>query len=367
MPDTFDNDDDPFFDGDESVDHGTEPELTEDGDVPGTGETEQPPAALSDEALASLAEGEAAEKAKAEAAAKAKAEAEQADAQVESFKTLVTGLLTHDDRDVSTGELPVVLVTQVTQAYGDLPGAKYKTFARNWLTDTMQDLMVKLAFIEARTIMILNTAVKDIKGTKPEALAKPKVDPTEAFAERAAGVMLAASLLTVPEGVEVTWAEKATALAQSLEQEVLTYKAYLDEAAKPLAEGETAPEAPKVHAAVLAAAKLAQGRVAAVRKTGTSTPRTPRAATSTPAGDGIRRNVGNHIREAIQSVEVGTFMAIAEIAKFESTEYAGVEISPGAISARLFPGGDASACKLDFVRPEGKDEGHAAKGAVRLS
>lgn len=363
------HEDDPFYDGSDDVEHGeveqveaeqadgageVEAELN-DGDVEGTeeqaesAEQDGEPTALSPE-----------DQAKADAKAKAEADEATANAALESFKETVNGVLGHEDVDTATGDVPVVLVDKVAQAYAALPGAKYKGAGKTWLQELMQDLMVKMKFIEARSVMNLLAVAKVTKASKPETLAKPKVDPTEAFASRAAGVLLAASLLAVPDGVEDTWAEKAEALAASLSDEVVAYKAWLDDKSDPK------PEAPKVSDVVLAAAKIAAGRAVGTTKRASSSS-TGGTRTSTPAGDGVRRDIGKHIAEAIQSVGVGEFMPISAIAKFESQEYAGTAPSQGAISARLFPGGDASKCNLDFVRPEGKDEGHPAKGAVRVA
>lgn len=366
-------------------------------DIPGTGEDTDLPEiddASLDEGAAEQAATEPVEpveptdeeKAAAEAAEKEKAEAAEKEAaeKLDAFKATVEAVLANDEKTDWVAELPVAVSTPVTEAYGHLVAAKGKAAGKQYLVDRMQAKMIEgatnpLAFTEARVYMLLNSALKDVKKAR-ETIVKPKVDPTQAFVERAAALMLAVNLLTVPSDVDETWAEKTEALVTTLATDVQVYHDWqteLDKAAKanaenPPKEGEKGVEVPtpEISQVVLAAAKIAAGRAVAVGRK-TSTPKeggtsTPRVST---AGSGHRGDIAKHIREAMNTVNVGDFMSIADIAKVATAEYGSEGAPPpsqGAISARLFPSGDKG-CTLDFVRPEGKDEGRDKKGAVRTA
>jgi hypothetical protein len=118
-------------------------------------------------------------------------------------------------------------------------------------------------------------------------------------------------------------------------------------------EGEDQPEAPKVPAEVVAAFKFARG--AKRRGVGTGNgDRTPH--------DGPRRDLGKHIAEAFADVESGTFLSVAEIRKFKSSEYEDEPPSAGAISARLFPA--KGECTVEGITPgTGGEKG--TKGAYK--
>jgi len=343
-------------------------------------------AAAAAEQAAPTAPAEPTDEEKAAAEAKAKEEADKAAADLEeklvAFKATADGVLT-DENYAPMADLPAAQVEAVKSAYTAIPGAKGKGTAKQYLVDQMQAKMIEgatrpEAFFEARTFMNLSNAIKDIKGSKPD-VSREKVDPTKAFVDRAAALMLAVNLVVVPEDVDGTWADKTQELVTKLEPDVEKYRTWQDELARvaklPVKEGETPVEVPtpEISPVVLAAAKIAVGRSAshAGRKpkaegTG-STTSAPRPST---AGSGHRGSIGDHIKEAMDTVQVGEFMTIADIAKVVTSQYGSGNAPPpsqGAIAARLFPGGDADKCNLDFVRPEGKDEGHAVKGAVRTA
>ncbi len=388
--------DDPFTDDDLPTDEsGVEAELVNDGNIPGTeGEAEQvnaegqgettvvtdngdnsgDPAEQADgegKTEPELTDEEKAAKAEADkAAAKAKAEAEEAErtAAVETFKGVVEGTFDHEDYDKATGTLPVVLEQLVVDAYTALPGAKAKGAARAWLQESMQENMIKgttegpAFFMKARTYMELNNKVTAAKSTSPTA-AKQKVDPTEAHINRIAAMLLAPNFVEVSDEVEAGWQEKAEELVGNLAEDANKYLTWLRLPA-PTGEGETKADAPEVSEVVVAAAKLAVGRAAgAPRKSSTGGASTPRVST---AGSGHRGDIGKHIQEVMETVSIGDFVSIADIAKVATSQYGGATMPPpsqGAIAARLFP--KSGACTLDFVSPEGKDQGHAVKGAVR--
>lgn len=373
--------DDPFTDDDEvnlpTDESGVEVELVNDGDIPGTeGESDNSVPAdeqadgegktepeLTDEEKAAQAEA-----AKAEAKAKAEAEEAERNAAVESFKGVVEGIFGHEDYDKDTGTLPVVLEQVVVDAYTALPGAKAKSAGRAYLQESMQENMIKgttegpAFFMKARTYMELNNKVTAAKSTSPTA-AKQKVDPTEAHINRIAAMLLAPNFVEVSDEVEAGWQEKAEELVGSLAEDANKYLTWL-RLPTPTAEGETKPDAPEVNEVVIAAAKLAVGRAAgAPRKASTGGTSTPRVST---AGSGHRGDIGKHIQEVMETVGIGDFVSIADIAKVATSQYGGATMPPpsqGAIAARLFP--KSGACTLDFVSPEGKDQGHAVKGAVR--
>jgi hypothetical protein len=384
------------IDTDES---GVEVEQVNDGDIPGTGDVEVELTEIDD---ASLAEAVAAastepveltDEQKAEAEAKAKADAEAAELvateKLDAFKAATEAVLANDERTDWVAELPVAVTEPVTSAYSELVGSKGKAAGKQYLVDRMQAKMIEGAtnpasFTDARVYMLLNSALKDAK-SKRETVAKPKVDPTTAFVERAAALMLAVNLLTVPSDVEEDWADKTEKLVNTLSTDVAAYHAWQAELvrvakhneANPPAEGEkpVEVETPDISAVVLAAAKIAAGRAvgSAGRKPSQSSKEGSAGSTSVPrvstAGSGHRGDIAKHIREAMNTVGIGEFMSVADIAKVETSEYGTGEAPPpsqGAISARLFPR-DGKACTLDFVRPEGPDQGQPKKGAVRTA
>lgn len=357
MSDTRDEFDDDLDFGDDET--GTEAEQVNDGDIQGTEEVVAEDVTVTEEQ--SEEDKQAAAKAEAEANA-AKAEAELNE-KLDAFKETVQSAVASDDWDTTTGSLPEVLLVKITTAYAELPGAKGKAAGKRFLQDSMQEYMVKgaddaLNFVRARTYMDLNNTVSATKAPRGESgVAKAKVDPTEAFAQRIAAMMLAPSLVAVPEDVEATWADKAQALAEGAEADVEAYQKWAANTA------EDKGDAPQVSEVVLAAVKIAAGRAAGVRKSGGSTGST-RVSTAT----GHSGDIAVHLTEAFADKNVGDFMTIAEIAKAVTSQYGGDKPAPsqGAIAARLFPQGDASKCKLDFVKPEGKEDGRPVKGAVKV-
>ena len=298
-------------------------------------------------------------------AARLAAEQAEFDGLVQAFKDAADATLTHADRDYQTGTLPVAVVQPVKDAYLALPGAKGKTLGRAYLTEKMQEAMVSGAtsgdnahFLAARSYMQLGEDIKDAKAPKSDGLAKPKVDPTQAHAERVAVLMIAPNLVAVPDEVDENWVAKVEEIVTSLEADTKAYRAWLINTA------EDKGDAPEVSPIVVAAGKVAVGRAVGTKRASSGGTR------PSTAGSGHTGNIGEHIREAINKVEVGKFMSIAEIVNVETSQYGkdgAPKPSPGAIAARLFPKGDAANCNLDFVRPEGREQGHDKKGAIRLN
>jgi hypothetical protein len=300
-----------------------------------------------------------------EAAAKAEAEKAEADFNeaVAAFETTVETVVQSEDRDQSTGTLPEVLKAKVIEAYGNLPGAKGKAAGKKYLSDKMAEMMVSGVenpenFLLARTYLDLQNEVTKAKAPAGSGVARPKVDPTEAFRDRIAAMLLAPSLVTVPEDVKEGWDEAASKLATSLEEDVRKYQAWVADTS------DDKPDTVEVSPVVLAAAKIAAGRPAAARRasSGTSTPRSSSTgATHAPGGD-----IKKHLEEVFANVESGTFLTIAEMSKAITEAYPDPAARPsqGAIAVRLFP--KTGTTNLDFVKPEGKEHNRPVKGAVKI-
>lgn len=263
-------------------------------------------------------------------------EAEQA-AAFDEFMTKAKAAVEQVDR--STGSLPDGFVADVKAAYVALPIAKNKTAARNWLDAGMKDALTKPPFdpFKAKAFLDLNEACRST-GANRETVAKPPVNPTEAFVEEVTAHWLATSLLIPGPEVDASYVAQAQALAKSLEDEAKVYKKYLTDSAawlaKPEAERGEEPKAPEVHKVILHAAKIALGRGA--RRTSPKPASGTAAAAATAATyTGPKRDVKAHIREAFENVPVGGFLKIGEISKFKSQAYGESTVSGGAINAAL--------------------------------
>lgn len=301
-----------------------------------TTDTEAPATAEGTEGEATEATAEQDEAAK--KAAEAKAAAEEYERLFAAFKEAVEAAVRHDEVD-PTGHLHEALKVPVAKAYTEMPGAKGKNAAKAYLQEQMQQNMLEGAedqakFILARSYLQLFREVPKEAGGKTPGEPKPQVvvDPTDAFVARIAALLIAPNLTMVPEGVSADWREKSQAKVKELREQVQTYRDWLTEnSAK--AEDERAA-APEVDAIVLAAAKVASGKAAG------KAPRAKAAgttSTSTGAGySGPRRSITEHIRQAFEGHPVGTWLSVADIAKFQSTEYGDDRPSSGAVSAGLF-------------------------------
>jgi hypothetical protein len=273
----------------------------------------------------------------------------------EVFTAAAEGALADESRDESTGTLPAATIAPVAQAYTAL-GTRYKGNAREWLTEKMTEAMTEGKYLDARSYLELLNGLKST-GSRKETAGKPPVDPTEAHVARAAALMLSVNLLEAEEGVAEDWATKAQEKANELSSQVLAYRNWMAENKDKASDEQT--EAPTVDPIVLAAAAAAKGR--AVTRKAAASP--AGAAKPKAAGDpGARHDTSAHIQEAFADKNPGDWMSIGDIVKFKSTEYGDDEPSPGAIAARLFPGNDATKCKVPGIRPEQRDK----KGAVKL-
>lgn len=250
------------------------------------------------------------------------------------------------ERDSSTGDLPEVAIAPVVTAYRALDGIAAKNKAKAFLTDAMRDAMNSMDIQLARSYMVLQDNLS--AGAPAAATPRQPADPTAAYVERKVGLQLALALVVVPERVSADAEDKVTA---AYSEQFAVAQGLLAWAQSTAEDKGDEPEAP---AYVKAAVKLAQGKAAKVSKSGLSGPR---------VGSGERKNIGDHIRQAFSDQESGTFLTVAEIRKFESTEYASDNPpSAGAISARLFP--TSGKCTLDFVTPGTNDKGN--RGATKI-
>ena len=258
------------------------------------------------------------------AAAESETKAPEAEVDLTEFLAAVeTAVSDTEARDATTGELPEVLIAPVNTAFRKLDGAKAKNKARKALNELMKQNMTDPTTLPlARSYMILadKLSAGPVGSGEGKAPRQP-ADPTEAFVQRVVGLRVALELATSnkPEGVSEDWTDKANSL----------YGEALGQASALLAwtnsEAEDKGDEPEASATARSAVKLAAGRGGRA------------AGRPTATGDGVRRDVAKHIVSAFADVAPGTFLSIAEIKKHESEEYKGVEVSAGAISARLFP------------------------------
>jgi hypothetical protein len=252
------------------------------------------------------------------------------------------------DADSSTGEIPPASLELVVAEYRKLDGAKGKNAAKRALNEGMKSAMNESDIVKARSFLNLTESMTSGSSARAE---REPADPTESAAQRIATLQLARDWVVVPEGVSDELDSKVEALISESTDGVRDYLAYLQ------ADEENRGDEPDVSAVVKNAAKLALGKNA---KAG------GRASTG-GSFSGERRDIGKHILQAFEGVEVGTFLTVAEIRKFVSDEYGTDSPSAGAISARLFPQGDGSKCSLieQGIQPDTNEKGN--KGARKTA
>ena len=256
------------------------------------------------------------------------------------------------EADTSTGDIPLASLEGVTNEYRKLDGPKGKNAAKKAINEAMKESMNSMDIIKARAyLQISEKALSAGPGAGAE---RKPADPTEAFVQRVVTLNLANQLVTdeVPEGVAEDWAQRVEDEVAKLAESAREYRTWAE------SDAEDKGEAPEVPAFVKNAVKLAEGKTA---KAGRSTG----GGGSTYSGE--RRDIGKHILSAFEGVDEGTFLTIAEIRKHRSDEYGDSEPSAGAISARLFPNGDASKCTLvkSGVQPGQNEAGR--KGATKVA
>lgn len=253
-----------------------------------------------------------------------------------------------EERDTTTGLLPLAAIEPVVKEYRALDGLAPKNAAKKRLQHLMTEVMNSLDLPSARAYLeLLNNLTPASSGGG--GTERVPADPTEAFTQRVAGLRLSLILAEahVPEGVNEAWEEKVSELLTDAEPQAAEYYTWVN------ADSESRGEAPEVPSWVAGAVKLSQGRSG---KVGGST-----KSGNGSAFTGERRDVAKHILSAFEGVESGTFLSIAEIKKTPSDEYGTDSPSAGAISARLFP--KSGKTTVEGIRPGEKDN---RKGAFKL-
>ena len=239
---------------------------------------------------------------------------------------------------------PTSSIAPVQAAYRDLPAKGGQPEARKFIESSMRKSINAQEWQKGRAYMVLDERGLTAAAGGSGKTEKAPADPKQAFTERYQALLLALNLVAgdAPEGVDV-------AEVNVTEEQVNAARAFLAHAES---EAEDKGDAPEVDAVVKAGIKLASGKVAGARKTGGGSTR--------PEG-APQRNIANHIAEFLATVESGTFHTVADIGKFQSTEYGTDKPSPGAISARLFPSsGKATTIpgvKTGFGGADGKIKG----------
>lgn len=265
-----------------------------------------------------------------------------ADVDLTAFNGAVETAITQ--RDESTGDLAVEAIAPVVTEYRKIEGIAGKNKAKNALGELMKEAMNALDISLARSYMVIQENLS--AGATPKSERTP-TDPTEAHVQRVVGLDLARALLVTPEGVSDDAAERAEKLygeVYPLAESYLAWSSNEDEA--------TRGDEPDVPSFVKNAVKLALGKAA---KVGGS-----RVGGGSSSGE--RHDIGEHIRQAFEGQASGTFLTVAEIRNFKSSEYGDNPPSAGAISARLFP--HSGKCTLDFVKPGQAEDGR--RGATKV-
>lgn len=291
-----------------------------------------------------------------EAEVAAAAEASEPNTDLTEFTSAVSSAVA--ERDSTTGVLAEEVTTPVVRAYQSLDGAKPKGAARKLLNEAMTEAMNEGDVVRARAYMELYEKVTSAKGKRAGSATerKPKepANPTEAFVERVATLLLANELVEneAPENLDEDWREKVSA---SLEEARSQAAQFRDWFTAEVGEDEDRPEEPEVSLVAKAATKLALGKAAKPGKT-------VKRAGSGEGYSGPRRDIAKHILEAFADQPDGKFLKIAEIGKYTSSEYGDDHPSPGAISARLFP--PSGKCTIEGIVPDMED---GRKGARKVA
>lgn len=244
-----------------------------------------------------------------EAPAETPAEDVEVPIDLTAFNTAVTEAI--EGMDTATGDVAEAFVAKVRTAYQALDGIKAKNAAKARLAEDLKGYLKALNGPAAKAVMQL-TEQAAVAGKSGSSAPKAAADPTEAFVGNIAALTLGLYLAqrSVPEGVEAEAAiAKATEQAGAAFEEALTV----------FNSDNQETENPLIRAAI---------KVATVKSRKASGPRVATAD---------RRDLGAHIEEAFAPVEVGTFLTVAEIRKFESSGYGQDHPSAGAITNRLEP------------------------------
>ena len=295
---------------------------------------------------------------------------------LEAFEDLVDGILGQpaaDGQDAIAGKIDPTNgnvteadMAEIAEAFANLPGGtRSHTKALDRLqSNQMTALTEHMWAVGARAYSLIIVALKNAgKATRArvESVAKVTVNPTDAHVALASAHALAVNFLTVGEGVDAGWGAMVNDKVNSLRDQVVTYSAYLGDKGvyDALSDEDKAqteePTAPEVDAVILAAARLARGRVPGAKKapkesTGTSAAATPRDP-SAPRGDILA-----HIQEVFASQPVGAFLKVSEITKVGTSQYGAGQASGGAVSARIKSAKFAEVAGLEYVN-DGNGQG----------
>lgn len=253
-----------------------------------------------------------------------------AEIDLSGFENAVAAVLNTEDPgyDQSTGDVPLDKVDAVKTAFRELPGAKAKNKAKEFLTDALREAIGQLDVVRGAAVMQLSDAIKNTSAaTRVGGTERKPVDPKAAFVDRMTTLHLAYALVRsdVPEGIDADEVyasvdEKVEALGDQAD----TYFGWVNSTA------EDKGDEPEVDAVVKAAVKAAQGKASRTAKSGSG-------ATRAPGSSGERRNVRTHIGQAFDKhgKESGDFLKVSEIAKTITDEYPDGACSPGAVTAAL--------------------------------
>ena len=272
--------------------------------------------------------------------------------QAKAVETLAEG-------DPTTGELPLAAIEPVNVEYRKLDGTKAKNAAKTWLEDRMKAALMggegydTPNFQHARSFVQMKDNLSAAKGASKESA---PADPVAAFVQRRASLILADRIVSAqaPEVAEDRDLEEEIGnLVTSLNEQV---EAYLTWQSTEPEEGAEKPDAPEVSPIVKAALKLSTGKAA---KSGGGS----KGPSTAPSG----RSVAKHVVEAFADKETGTFLTVAELAKFQSSEYGDDRPSQGAVQARLFPD-SGKPTTIPGVKAVDKGERgeNSPRGAIKL-
>lgn len=276
-----------------------------------------------------------------------------------AFEAAVTAAFA--EKDPSTGAVPEAFVQKVSEEYRTLEGLRGKNAAKKYIQNLLEEAVHSLDMTSARAYLTLQDTIKALVATSPTraaATAAP-VNPVESAATSVAILRLALDNVVLPDSIEQAELDaKVNEIILNTQEEVKAYITWMS-TEPPVTvsedgtetEGEK-PAEPTVSVVAKNAAKLALGRSA---KAGT--PRAAAASGGVAARSpflGKRGDIAKHITEAFADKPSGAFMSISEIAAFPSTEYRDSDGNPrrpsqGAISARLFPGGDGSKTSVEGI------------------
>lgn len=213
--------------------------------------------------------------------------------------------------DESTGTVPDAFVAGVRTEYQALDGIKAKNAGKALLQERMKAYLKDRNAVAAGAIMQL-TEQAAVAGKSGGSTPAKVVDPSEAYIDSLATLTLGLYLVQrhTPEGVDGD-AARAAAVERA--------NAAFEDALKVSESEDQATD----NALIKGALKVAAQKV--------------RKSSGPRVASGDRRDLGAHIEEAFAAAEVGAFLTVADIRKFESTGYGKDHPSAGAITNRLEP------------------------------